>query len=83
MLRERFAVSERRVCRLLGHPRGTQRYTPTQRSDEAPLTQAIIGLACGTGAFVVLSVRQHWVTETVREQRFLAERIATELGTER
>lgn len=44
-------------------------------------TTTIIGLACGTAAFVILSVRQQWVTETVREQRFVAERVATELGT--
>ena len=45
-------------------------------------TTTIIGLACGTAAYVILSVRQHWVTETVREQRFLAERIAAELARE-
>jgi biopolymer transport protein ExbB/TolQ len=43
-------------------------------------TTTIIGLACGTAAYVILTVRQHWVTEAVREQRFLAERIAAELG---
>ncbi len=43
-------------------------------------TTTIVGLACGTAAFVILSVRQHWVTQTVREQRFIAERVATELG---
>jgi biopolymer transport protein ExbB/TolQ len=45
-------------------------------------TTTIIGLACGTAAYVILTVRQHWVTEAVREQRFLAERVAAELGTE-
>jgi biopolymer transport protein ExbB/TolQ len=45
-------------------------------------TTTIIGLACGTAAYVILTVRQHWVTEVVREQRFLAERVAAELGTE-
>jgi biopolymer transport protein ExbB/TolQ len=43
-------------------------------------TTTIIGLACGTAAFVILSVRQQWVAETVREQRFLAERVSAELG---
>jgi biopolymer transport protein ExbB/TolQ len=43
-------------------------------------TTTIIGLACGTAAYVILTVRQHWVTEAVREQRFLAERIAAELA---
>ncbi len=46
-------------------------------------TTTIIGLACGTAAYVILTVRQHWVTEAVREQRFLAERIAAELAGER
>jgi len=42
-------------------------------------TTTIVGLACGTAAFVILSVRQPWVSEVVREQRFLAERVAAEL----
>ena len=45
-------------------------------------TTTIIGIACGTIAFVVASIRQHWVTETVREQRFLAERVVAELAEE-
>jgi biopolymer transport protein ExbB/TolQ len=43
-------------------------------------TTTIIGLATGTLAYVVAAARQTWVTELVREQRFLAERIAVELG---
>jgi biopolymer transport protein ExbB/TolQ len=42
-------------------------------------TTTIIGLATGTTAYVVNVVRQGWVNQTVREQRYLAERIATEL----
>ncbi len=42
-------------------------------------TTTIVGLAAGTTAFVVQMVRHGWVNETVREQRFLAERIAGEL----
>src|SRR5204862_8300768 len=30
-------LSERRACRLVRQPRGTQRYQPTQRNDEDPL----------------------------------------------
>jgi biopolymer transport protein ExbB/TolQ len=45
-------------------------------------TTTIIGLACGTAAYVILTVRQRWVTESVREQRFLAERIAAELAAQ-
>ncbi len=42
-------------------------------------TTTIVGLAAGTVAYVIQSVRQRWVSETVREQRFLAERLAAEL----
>lgn len=45
-------------------------------------TTTIIGLACGTLAYIVAVVRQGWVNETVREQRYLAERIAGELARE-
>jgi biopolymer transport protein ExbB/TolQ len=43
-------------------------------------TTTIIGLATGTLAYVVATVRQGWVNETVYEQRYLAERIASELA---
>lgn len=42
-------------------------------------TTTIIGLACGTGAYVVNQVRQARVNGLVREQRFVAERILVEL----
>lgn len=42
-------------------------------------TTTIIGLAAGTTAYAVNVVRQGWVNQTVREQRYLAERIAAEL----
>ena len=45
-------------------------------------TTTIIGLATGTIAYVVAAARQTWVAEFIREQRFLAERIAAELGPE-
>lgn len=41
-------------------------------------TTTIIGLACGTGAYVINLVRQSWVNEDIREQRFIAERILVE-----
>jgi biopolymer transport protein ExbB/TolQ len=43
-------------------------------------TTTIIGLATGTLAYVVAVARQGWVTETVHDQRYLAERIAGELA---
>jgi biopolymer transport protein ExbB/TolQ len=45
-------------------------------------TTTIVGLATGTLAYVVAAVRQGWVNETVHEQRYLAERMAHELGGE-
>jgi biopolymer transport protein ExbB/TolQ len=42
-------------------------------------TSTIVGLVTGTLAYVVAAVRQQWVAESVREDRFLAERLATEL----
>jgi biopolymer transport protein ExbB/TolQ len=41
-------------------------------------TSTIIGLATGTLAYVVAAARQNWVTETIREQRYLAEQVARE-----
>ncbi|HWK49850.1 MAG TPA: MotA/TolQ/ExbB proton channel family protein, partial [Steroidobacter sp.] len=38
-------------------------------------TTTIIGLAIGTLAYVVTIVRQGWLNETVREQRYLAEQL--------
>ena len=45
-------------------------------------TTTIVGLAAGTIAYVIQIVRQGWVNQTVREQRFLAERLAAELAHE-
>lgn len=49
--REKYTVSERHACRLLGQSRGTQRYIPTQREDEDRLTEAIIELAIQYGRY--------------------------------
>lgn len=43
-------------------------------------TTTIIGLATGTLAYMVASVRQNWTTASIRELRFLAERAAAELA---
>lgn len=47
--RERYGLSERHACRLLG--RGTQRYAPILRRDEDGLTRAIITLAGQYGRY--------------------------------
>ena len=44
-------MSERRACRLVKQPRGTQRYQLTQREDEDALTQAIVELASQYGRY--------------------------------
>ena len=44
-------VSERRVCRVLGQHRSTQRKTPRGADDEATLTEDIIALARQYGRY--------------------------------
>ena len=48
---QEYGMSERHACRLLGQWRGTQRYSPIQRSDEDALTRAIIALASEYGRY--------------------------------
>ncbi len=49
--REKYQLSERHACRLVGQPRGTQRYSVIVRADEDALTHAIIGLASAYGRY--------------------------------
>jgi putative transposase len=49
--RGQYRLSERHACRLLGQWRGSQRYTPIQRSDEDALTRAIVALAGQYGRY--------------------------------
>jgi biopolymer transport protein ExbB/TolQ len=42
-------------------------------------TSTIIGLATGTLAYGLVALRQSWVSASIREQRYLAEVVATEL----
>jgi transposase InsO family protein len=44
-IREKYSLTERHACRIVGQPRGTQRYTTIVRADEDALTGAIIFLA--------------------------------------
>ena len=44
-------MSERRACRLVNQPRGTQRYHLTQREDEDALTRAIAEFASQYGRY--------------------------------
>ena len=49
--REKYEVSERHACRLLGQWRRTQRYAAIQRIDEDALTRDIITLASEYGRY--------------------------------
>jgi Fe-S cluster biosynthesis and repair protein YggX len=48
---DKYPVSERHACRLLGQWRGTQRYITTQRDDEDRLTRAVIEMASQYGRY--------------------------------
>ena len=50
-LKTLLGVSERRACRVLGHPRSTQRYKPIPVEDEKALTEAIVELASQFGRY--------------------------------
>ncbi|OLS54024.1 transposase, partial [Rhodovulum sulfidophilum] len=49
--RQKFQVSERFACRVLGQHRSTQRKVPRGRADEAALTADIIALATQYGRY--------------------------------
>lgn len=48
---QELSVPERRVCKVLGQPRATQRYRPRVADDEPRLTAAIIALAKQYGRY--------------------------------
>ena len=50
-MQQRFAVSQRVACRVVGQPRGTQRYAALLRSDEDALTRDIVTLASQYGRY--------------------------------
>lgn len=50
-VREKYHLSERQACRLVGQPRGTQRYKIVACTDEDALTQAILATAAQYGRF--------------------------------
>jgi len=68
-------VSERRVCRVLGQHRSTQRRVPTGREDEERLTADIIELARQYGRLgyrktaEMLRTRAGWVVNDKRVER--------------
>ena len=48
---DQYHLSERTACRIVGQPRGTQRYVPTLKPDEDELTRSIIYLASEYGRY--------------------------------
>jgi putative transposase len=73
-IREKYALSERQACRIVGQPRGTQRYTTVVRADEDALTRAIIALASQYGRYgyrriTALLVEAGWQVGCDRVQR--------------
>jgi putative transposase len=72
--REKYEVSERHACRLLGQWRRTQRYAAIQKIDEEALTEAIIALASEYGRYgyrriTALLQRDGWQVGRDRLQR--------------
>lgn len=77
-LKEKFAVSERRVGRVLGRSRSTLRYRRRQRADEPPLVREIQRLArrhprFGYRRIHAMLVRKGWSTNLKRVHRLWGE----------
>ena len=49
--RQKYGLSERLACRIVGQPRETQRYVPTLKPDEDELTRNIVFLAAEYGRY--------------------------------
>ena len=69
-----MSVSERRVCRVLGQHRSTQRRIPTGREDEERLTADIIELARQYGRYGYRKIAEllrnaGWVVNDKRVER--------------
>jgi transposase InsO family protein len=56
-IRGKYDLSERQACRLVGQPRGTQRYSVIVRADEDALTRAIVELASQYGRYGYRRIR--------------------------
>ena len=73
-LSERFGVSERRVCRVMGRSRSVLRYRRSRRVDEPPLSKEIKRLArrhprYGYRRIQALLVRRGWSANVKRVRR--------------
>ena len=75
---ETLNVSERYACRVIGQPRGTQRYHKRYASDEELLTQRIVKLANEYGCYgyrrvTALLRNQGWIVNHKRVERIWRE----------
>lgn len=73
-MRQKFRISERLACRVLGQHRSTQRKVPRGRADEDALTADIIALASHYGRFgyrriTVLLREAGWAVNVKRVER--------------
>jgi putative transposase len=48
---DKHHLGERNACRIVGQPRGTQRYVPTLKSGEDELTRNIVLIASNDGRY--------------------------------
>lgn len=74
-VREHLGHAERRICRALPVTRSSVRYVPQPRSDEAPLTQAVIALASQYGRYGYRRVHALVTTQGWGVSRSRVERI--------
>jgi putative transposase len=70
----KYRLSERHACRIVGQPRGTQRYSVIVRADEDALTRAILALAAQYGRYgyrriAILLKDAGWLVGVDRVQR--------------
>ena len=73
-LSDRYKVSQRRICRVMGRSRSVLRYRPSRRPDEVPLTREIKRLArrhprYGYRRIHALLVRGGWTVNIKRVRR--------------
>ena len=79
-VRQRFGASERRVCRVLGQPRSTQRRRKQMRSDETALRTDVARLASRFGRYGYRRVTEVLRTEGWEVNHKRVERIWRQEG---
>lgn len=73
--RDKYRLSERKTCRLLGQWRGTQRYESNPKADEDELSGAVISLASQYGRYGYKKITALLRTAGWRVSRDRVERI--------